>query len=231
VAEGDPQSKEGQTRKAAGLVKEKILRTIPNEEIMYSVLDLPAGVTDHVGFVKFYPEGDTHTKIVWHVKFNAKFGFVLMAKGLMKTVFNIFLYNLEKEIKKQAPVQSQMPKMASKEDQADAETQVFTEQTSVERVLSGPVPVVFQKFREVVWLRNGNVGPAQWTSIIEQGDPETHVGEVRKAAGLMEEKILRVVENELIVYSVIKGPLPVHNHMGSVIFAPVDGDENKVSEA
>jgi len=225
VAPGEDKSLVGETRSAAGIMHEKILRTIPNHEIMYSVVAGPFPVNNHLGIVTFTPEGENATKIVWGVKFTPKLGMGLPVKGLIKSVFTLFLYNFEKHL----TAKSSEPAMASPTEVADAESQTFTSSTSVERIVSAPVPVAFQKFREVVWLRNAGVGPASWTHIVQDGEGDLHVGEIRKAGGVTEEKILRVVPNELIVYSVIKGPIPVHNHMGSVIFTPEGNDKTKIT--
>lgn len=138
----------------------------------------------------------------------------------MKKFLESYLLNFERTLQAEAV----LPPMATEQEIKEAESKVYTDSTSVERILSGPVPLVYQKFREVVWLKNGGLGPSSWTTVIQQGDEESHVGEVRSAAGLVHEKILRTVENELIAYSVIKG-FPVHTHLGKVAFTPEGADK------
>lgn len=102
----------------------------------------------------------------------------------------------------------------------------YTEELSVEKVISAPIEVAYTQFREVVWKKNAFVTPESWTKIVEEGDAN-HVGEVRMAGGLMKEKILATKENEEIMYTVL-GPLPVENHLGIVKFTPEADGKTKI---
>jgi len=226
IAEGQESSHEGETSTvAAGVVKEQILCTIPNEEIMYKLIGSPMPISNHLVIVKFASEGENKTKITWTCKFTPVTGTGMMLSAMMRAMFAQYLSNLESALVKESP----LPEHATADEAAHAESQNYTDSTTVEKIISAPVPVAFQKFREVVWLRNGGVGPSSWTRIVEEGEGKNHVGEVRKAAGIMQEKILRIVENELILYTVIKGPFPVHNHLGRVTFTPEGTEKTKIT--
>jgi hypothetical protein len=192
-------------------------------EYLYSVVAGTVPLKNHLGSVKFFPEGEEKTKIVWELKFTPSPGFGKVMKSMMKGFLKSYLSNFERTLQAEAL----LPPMATEQEVAEAESKVYTSSTSVERILSGPVPLVYQKFREVVWLRNGGLGPASWTTVLQEGEEGSHVGEVRYAAHVAQEKILRTVENELIVYSVIKG-VPVHTHLGKVAFTPEGSDKVSV---
>lgn len=243
------------------VVKEKILKTVPNELIVYTVIGGPLPANNHIGYVTFTELDDhKHTKIHWKVKLTPYFGASLMLKAVIIPFFNIFLMKLERnlkhELKKEASSlssstalladnsASSAPSAVSLEEELKtALSQKYSDVTVVERMFDFPVGPVFKKFHEVVWVKNGGVGkcinqsmavffltscakknkgPASWTKILEEGDPETHEGQVRHAASIMKEKILKVTPNKEIIYSVVGGPFPSDNHLGTITFEEID---------
>jgi len=93
---------------------------------------------------------------------------------------------------------------------ADVETVTF------ERTVACDARTAFAQFREHAWLKT--VGPHSWTSVVEPGDPATHVGETRAVPGGLHERIVACQEPDFFEYSVVSGPFPVDYHLGRVSF-------------
>jgi len=102
----------------------------------------------------------------------------------------------------------------------------YTDNRKVERVFDAPVDVMYQMFYDVVWHDGGGLGFKSMTHIVEQGDAETHVGEVRSVPlDICREKILKVEKNVFVEYTVLDESKlsPFAAHLGRVDFTPEDG--------
>lgn len=199
------------------MVQEKILRTISGQEILYAVVAGPFPVNNHLGTVRFESKGEHETLVIWKVQYTPKCGAGLFIKLMMTAVLKLFLHQFEKTLRSSS---KQDPTMANPNVIVDLESQTFTDSVAIEKVIPAPIDVAFRMFYQYIWLRNADIGPSAWTYIKDHGDRITHVGEVRKVCGMNEEKMLRWVENQMMVYSVVRGPMPFSNHLASVLFTP-----------
>ena len=161
-------------------MKEKILKTVPNELIVYTVIGGPFPANNHIGYITFKElEDKKHTKINWQVKLTPYFGTSLMLKAVIIPFFNIFLMKLERVLKHELKKEdinstlssssktlindvitpSSAPAAVSLDEELkNALAQTYSDVTIVEKVFDFPVSLVFKKFHEVVWVKNGGVG-------------------------------------------------------------------------
>lgn len=102
----------------------------------------------------------------------------------------------------------------------------FEQSLEVVKVLDGTPKEVFDKFKEHTWLKCGGPPFSFFCYLAEQGDPVTSIGQERVVALLVHERILNVVDNESIDYTVCKN-FPCSNHHGRVTFEPSVEADNK----
>ena len=87
---------------------------------------------------------------------------------------------------------------------------------------------VFDKFKEHTWLKCGGLPFSLFCYLAEKGDPVTSIGQERVVALVVHERILDVVENESIDYTVCKN-FPCSNHHGRVTFeSSVENDNTTI---
>eukprot|EP00756_Hemistasia_phaeocysticola_P038932 Hpha_TRINITY_DN16790_c1_g4::TRINITY_DN16790_c1_g4_i1::g.80097::m.80097 len=76
-------------------------------------------------------------------------------------------------------------------------------------------------FLEHIWIGGGGLGPIP-PAIVEQGDPVSRNGCVRRVPGCIHETIYESEVGKKIVYRVSWGPFPVSAHRGTVTFQKKD---------
>jgi len=75
----------------------------------------------------------------------------------------------------------------------------------------------FDLFCIAVWEQGGGLGRPEWTQIVEKGDPQTRIGQVRRVPGGEREKIVHVALGTKIEYQVLDSKI-FRDHLATVQF-------------
>ncbi len=84
-------------------------------------------------------------------------------------------------------------------------------------VLAISAKEAFDRFCLEVWEKGGGLGRSEWTQIIEQGDPNTRVGQVRRVPGGEREQIVNAIAGSKIEYQVLDSKV-FRDHWATVEF-------------
>eukprot|EP00045_Choanoeca_perplexa_P019470 m.2974 g.2974 ORF g.2974 m.2974 type:complete len:144 (+) comp4239_c0_seq2:74-505(+) len=92
--------------------------------------------------------------------------------------------------------------------------------------VEGDRHTAYQGWLQYVWEDGGGLGAA---TIIKQSDTEDScIGMQRKVGGGIVEEITDAKQDELIAYSVVKGPFPVSEHNAWVHFETIDDKTTRI---